>query len=54
MRTFVIAIAFGLALAIGLTAGVPLGRPSVPAASTGSSTHVIPWLCRIFGLCCER
>lgn len=54
MRAFVISTAFGLALGAGLTSGAPLVHPAPAPASAGSSTQVIPWLCRIFGLCCER
>lgn len=53
MRAFVIATTVGLVLATGLTTGTAPDRAQTSVAVV-DSTQAIPWLCRMFGLCCER
>lgn len=55
MRTFVITTVVSITLAGGLTAASPTVHQSTASTAVASgSPHGIPWLCRIFGLCCER
>ena len=59
MRRFTIATALTIVLsattALSATAA-PMSpvATAAPAVLDAGSTSAIPWLCRIFGLCCER